>query len=682
MKTSLLLTILFLLILQQYSFSQSGKTPAAQNPASGKEMDERMKSAQKMMDNMTPEQKKMMEQMGIPAQQTSVVPANTTNQQVQQATGNTNVPAKNNALIAAIPKTPLTSATLPAYVRTMDDFMMKNLNENAKALGQKIYTQLKSDGQSTFAIGNSAAVLWAPGRVETAMYLADKVATNAPDNFNNLNNFAAMLVMGGAPQTAIPVLNYLDTRFPGNSTILNNLGQAWFALGDLLLAEKYLKEVIRIYAYHPQANFTQSFIEEKKGNSAQAVELVKKSIQNNYSLEKENRLRKLGYKLKSEDISFPFKSSSDPLGLGGFDHPSTAKSTIEELATLATWDNFNNELQAAVEQKTNEQNHLLDPKKQQMMANSQKYMDGQHIEVENVQQPPFYKKAALKLKALDNDGGINFRYKKAEKDLEEYSKTILAAKEEYRNKAQNLKKIYDSREGGGWDIDCNALVALQGKYLNDYNTHFDELLKEYLHQARLKLNEEVYWKQFMQSDADFAITKLDYQLNWLSALSKANSRLTINEKNNAYDCLITPESNSKQKLAAFNDIVCNYHSELDWEILKMKMNCNKWETEFDAKIIKIGLKQDMDKETFADQFISCTIEIEKSIGEDVKLGPAEIGVEVGAGIGIEIDRQGVQDVSVSGKIDVSEGANMGAEGKVSLISGKSSAGGTGLFEQD
>jgi hypothetical protein len=121
---------------------------------------------------------------------------------------------------------------------------------------------------------------------------------------------------------------------------------------------------------------------------------------------------------------------------------------------------------------------------------------------------------------------------------------------------------------------------------------------------------------------------------------------------------------------------------LDWEILKMKMNCNKWETEFDAKIIKIGLKQDMDKETFADQFVSCTLEIEKSIGEEVKLGPAEICVEVGAGIGIEIDRKGVQDVYITGKVEASAGASMGGEAKVSLISGKSSAGGSGIFKQD
>jgi hypothetical protein len=146
--------------------------------------------------------------------------------------------------------------------------------------------------------------------------------------------------------------------------------------------------------------------------------------------------------------------------------------------------------------------------------------------------------------------------------------------------------------------------------------------------------------------------------------------------------LTATESKGSQKLAEFNDIVCNYHSELDWEILKMKMNCNKWETEFDAKIIKIGLKQDMDKETFADQFVSCTLEIEKSIGEEVKLGPAEIGVDVGAGIGIEIDRKGVQDVYITGKVEASAGASMGGEAKVSLISGKSSAGGSGIFKQD
>lgn len=682
MKIRYILSIILFLFLQFSSYSQSGKTPATQNPASVKELEQQFKAAQKAMDNLSPEQKKMMEQKGIPTQQVNVIPANVTTEQVKQATGDSYIPVKKSELIASIPKTPLTNATLPSYVAGMDDFVMKNLNENAKILGQKMYSQLQSESQSIASIGNSAALLWATGRVESALYLLVKVAVKNTENTNNLNNLSAMLIMGGAAHKAIPLLNYLNSLHKNNTTILNNLGQAWFSLGDLQQAEKYLHEAIRIYAYHPQANYTQSFIEEKKGNNAGATEMVKNSVKYNYSIGKQNRLRKLGYSLNGNDVEFPFKPDPDPLGLNSFHQPQTAKSTAEELALLETWRNFNSDAQNAIMKLTNEKNQLQEPKKQQMITNSQNYMDGKTVTADNTPNPPFYKKAALKLKALENDGGIEYRYKKAFADLKQYIKTIETAKAAYEAEAKNLKKIYDNREGGGWDVDCNALIALQSKYLSEYNPRFDELLNEYLKQTRLKLNEEVYWKQFMESDADFEITKRRYQLEWLSALSKANSRFVINQDFQEYPCLTQPEQKGSQKLADFNDINCNYKSELDWGILKMTMNCNKWETEFDAKIMKLGLKQDMDKETFADQFVSCTIEIEKSIGEEVELGPAEIGVEVGAGIGIEIDRQGVQDVYITGKFEASAGTSMGGDAKVSLISGKSSAGGTGLFEQE
>lgn len=681
MKTRFILLFILLIFLNYSSYCQTGKTAAKKNPASGKELEEQLKAAQKALDNLTPEQKKMMEQMGIPTQQTNVIPANVTSEQVQQATGDSYVPVKKTELIASILKIPLTNSTLPEYVAGLDEFVMENLNENAKVLGQKIYSQMQSDGYSGFLIGNNAVSLWATGRVETALYLVDKLARQNPENSNNLNNFAAMLIMGGAAHKAIPLLNYLNSRYRNNTTILNNLGQAWFSLGDILQAEKYLNEVIRIYAYHPQATYTQSFIEEKKGNNAGAMEMVKKSVKYNYSIGKQNRLRKLGYSLNGNDVEFPIKPDTDPLGLNNFHQPETAKSAAEELALLETWKNFDADVQNAIVKLTTEKNKLQEPKKQQMITNSQNYMAGKAVAIEETANGPFYKKAALKLKALENDGGTEYRYKKAFSALKQYIKTIETAKNAYETEAKNLKKIYDNREGGGWDVDCNALIGLQDKYLKEYNPHFDELLNEYLHQTRIKLNEEVFWKQFMLSDADFEITKRQYQLEWLSALAKANSRLVINEDYKEYPCLTPPEAKGSQKLADFNDINCKYNSELDWGILKMTMNCNKWETEFDAKIMKFGLKQDMDKETFADQFVSCTIEIEKSVGEEAKLGPAEIGVEVGAGIGIEIDRQGVQDVYITGKIEASAGTSMGGEAKVSLISGKATAGGTGLFEQ-
>ncbi len=125
-------------------------------------------------------------------------------------------------------------------------------------------TYLETKGIKTAAAGHIAAGLWATGNAKIALYLMGKICAAAPVT-DNLNNYASMLSMMGAEQLAIPILNNLNTKFPHNSTLLNNLGQAWFGLGEISKAEKYLDSTIRLYAYHSQANYTKAVIEESRG---------------------------------------------------------------------------------------------------------------------------------------------------------------------------------------------------------------------------------------------------------------------------------------------------------------------------------------------------------------------------------------------------------------------------------
>jgi hypothetical protein len=130
-------------------------------------------------------------------------------------------------------------------------------------------------------------------------------------------------------------------------------------------------------------------------------------------------------------------------------------------------------------------------------------------------------------------------------------------------------------------------------------------------------------------------------------------------------------------------------------------------TEMDIKFLQFGMKQDMDKETFGDQFLGCTVKVgvEHSLGKS-DYGPLRIEAKVGAGVELEFDRSGLKDVSVIAELKAGAGTNVvdkggedagiatsiggkdmvetsidiGVEGRVSLISGKSSVRGTGILE--
>ena len=114
-------------------------------------------------------------------------------------------------------------------------------------------------------------------------------------------------------------------------------------------------------------------------------------------------------------------------------------------------------------------------------------------------------------------------------------------------------------------------------------------------------------------------------------------------------------------------------------------------TELDAKFVKLRLKQNMDKETFGEQFMNCTVTVKAEAGiAKVKLGPLEAGAKAEAGVEVEIDRTGVTDVSIIAGVKAGIGVKndegkvkiggAGAEAKMSLISGKISGKGTGMLK--
>jgi len=107
----------------------------------------------------------------------------------------------------------------------------------------------------------------------------------------------------------LPILIKLNQQFPGNSTLLNNIGQAWFGLGDVEEAEKYLKEAIRLFAYTHRPTTRGPSLRESRGNTSGAIEALKKSIRKAYTTQKENRLRKLEANSSSKTSTGMFERS-------------------------------------------------------------------------------------------------------------------------------------------------------------------------------------------------------------------------------------------------------------------------------------------------------------------------------------------------------------------------------------
>ncbi len=707
MKNFLILTVFILSISIAFSQSKPKQKTGDATPTQ-QEMQDMMKEAQKELDNLSPEDKKMMEDMGIKMPDMNNVGnsvSGVSDAQLQKAFEDENriVPNKDLARIGSISKAPLTNTALPSYLSTVHNSVVAQLKPASKTKGEEIYQLIKAQYNSPVATGNTAASLWMLGKAELALYVMGKACLDNPTNVDNLNNYASMLSMSGAEQLSIPIFEKINRQFPKNSTILNNLGQAWFGLGDIDKATNYLDSTIHIYAYHPQANFTKSFIEESKGNTSAAVECVRKSIKHAYSKEKEDRLRKMGHEIEGKDIRFPFKPNPNPLNLSSFEHPDLPGSVDESIALEKLWKKFKDdcELQSQIlNSKLVKAEQVMkvayEQRKNENIAIVKNSINSGYVTGSLDLVPLYAPTASLKLKEImEGNDGYEFRVKKALEDMAAHIQSLAPLKEKYEEQIEILNEADLEQTGEGLPNKdfCPQKKAVADAFLSAYNPGLQKKWETYLDITKRRLNEEVYWYQFIQWPEQFEVTKLTYEITWLGAISDISF-----ESITQYKCQPKPPLKTGGKLAEFDDVHCVYHSQFSTPVGTIRTDCSRMTTELDLKFIKLGLKQDMDKETFNDQFMSCSVEVGVSVGAGIKNGPLKAEASAGVAVGAEFDRNGLKDVvvkvnaGVSAGTDVIDGGSMagvgisdlsadaGVQGQVSLISGKSSVESTGLLE--
>ncbi|BAV09528.1 hypothetical protein SAMN05421788_101961 [Filimonas lacunae] len=676
------------LLFCQLAQAQPNKGNTRKAPTK-KDVDETLKQVQQMMDELSPEDRRMLDSLGVkPSSFKNLTKLN--DQQLAQGWEEANriVPKRDASRIDAIPPA-FSNAGTAAYITSVQNKTLPQLKPAVVTMGKKIYATLQEQGSNARKTGNAAAALWIMGKTQLAFYIMGKACEQDATNTDNLSNYAAMLSMTGAPQLAIPLLNNLNTRFPRNSTLLNNLGQAWFALGDINKAEKYIDSTIRIATFHTQANYTKCLIEQSRGNNPGAIAAGKKSIRQGFSTDKEDRLRELGYQMNINDVTVPPMYQNDPLQLGGFTHPAFPKSVKACVVAQAEWTAFVTEIDKNLQQLQKELATANENGKTAMQNRIQQSVAATQASLQSglpptpVQLSPMYaSRAEMRLGKTQED---------YERKLKEYAEKLTAFTEGRGKQLQDaynteMKKLQEedkkqTGEGKPNKDYCPLYREASDKFLNGYNTVWEQLYIEMLEIEKKHLNEDCYYRMYQFWPEEYENIKIGSKGAWLKALQQYHFT-SITQ----YVCKETLPDQKSSTLAKFDDINCKYHSSFWTPVGTIQSDCSKTTTNLDIQVLKIGLVQDMDQKTFGDQFISCTVEMGASAGKEISAGPLTVGGEVGGGIGVEIDRTGVKDVFVTAgaSAGVSIGdplsVSAGMEGRISIISGQGTVSGTGIFE--
>lgn len=673
--------------------SHAQAKPKKEKPPIQNEMQEMMKEAQKMIQEMSDDDKKVMDSLGIKMPDFKNVPKVWDKQlaDAKDSEGRT-IPKKNAANIAQIPKA-IAEGQMKSYIISTNQKTFPLLQSTIRKMADEFLNEFSKKSTSSDYLGNAAMGLWMTGYPEIAYYIMGKACEQEASNANNLNNYAAMLTMLGAAHLAIPVLDNLNLKFPKNNTIANNLGQAWFQLGDIPKSEKYINETISLYVNHSQANFTKCLIEESKGNIPAAIVAIKRSIQKGHTPEKEAKLRQLGEKPNFKDDHFPQKTNTDPLNLGGFNAPRFPVSVMECVTLGLEW----NEFRTMIDQDINQ----LEQAKAEAEKIAEKFLakqQNENIALVNASQkvempmgnflaiPIYAKRAERQLTEVANTYGrkMNDHMSKVKSFLEGSGNELRLR---YEAKMATLRKedLDQTGEGKPNANYCPKYREASDEYLKAYNSELEIFFKEYLQIEKDYINQSTHWRMYTDFPESYQAAKLGTQIKWLKHLKAEVPYNFLSITKYACD---PPRPPKKQSLQKFDDVACKYKSELKLPCSKIVSNCSILRGEFDCEFLKMSITMDIEKgNTLRQQFVGSTVEvgITKSI-KDVPLGPVKVEASAGITAGVEIDGSGIKDFIVGGGVEAgveldgtAASTSAGGQIKVGLVSGHTTAGGTGVF---
>lgn len=580
------------------------------------------------------------------------------------AAGNMNfdVPAK-SAKLGQLPAQVLTTEAYKNYVQELSSKIGNAISTEEKRKADEFLKNKKL--LSSNDISNAAMAAWLQKSPKASLYLYSKAVIANTSDALAANNFAAFLIMGGLEEKAVPILQYWNSQRPAAPVILSNLGNAWFRLGDMNTAMKWLQQAVKQDSLNSIANKLLCILYLKNGDSTKALAYGTRSITKCNDEQVIAILRKLDNRVKPGEIMSRFP----PLPVKQF--PMLERIKLPEMpAGLDDMEQFVIELNA-IKQSVNmtiadienkipnvgddmQQKILMASLKKgisPMRAKAQQIiMDGMRVyQTEKVKEADVFHHHLKKLNVLFNAeiNAIQIKYNNAVKNLEggeAGDEDVLAAKELARCKAMNgQKEIY--------------LVGVS-RLLNQYASR-----QEYI--SRKFFRDYAIWAPYWvpETSVSFPAIERDYLKDVLNILGQYQ---TVRKEN----CeIFEPLPIKEGELQEWEDEYCaNFKGKIGFGPGKVVWNCNSWAVEAGEGIVGgIGMNYN-DDGSFEDFYVELGLGASWNMGEE-HIAKAGAGATVKEFVKFGTDKNTgeweVKDAGVKGEIAIEgEIGNVGAEAKV------------------
>ena len=691
-----ILSILLVLFVCSSLIQAQTKPKPRQNekPPTQKEVDAMMKEMEEMMKD--PEQRKEMEAQGIKMPNLKSIPK-FTDQQYAEADKESKriVPVKDVQRIAAISKQPLNDATLKSYLNNthtkVQQAMRPELLAWAKNKSDSIAMKY-GDGATMAQIALNCYIV---GLYDIAVFIMGKVVLAHPEDPTFLNNYAAILNTGGGQHLALPILQALNTRYPKDYKVVNNIGQAWYGLGDMQMAGKYIDSAIRLFPRNPQALHTKSKIETEKGNKEAAKKALKQSLEEAYTDEKDYELRKLGIDADDfQEVRWTMEAPKDAFGLGNFVVPQFPMSIEESEILEPKWESFRQQC-AALLDKLGDRLSIAEEDAEAAMEKRQKEV---FAGKSSFIVPWLSPKAAYKIKWLQERDrkNSNYAFYEAEEKYLNIDQELEPVKDEYSAKEAAIEEKYAPLFGEGkqnpFEAHCAEINKVRNEYLSKANSLVHDRFQAYINHLKVMTNEKAEYSLYANFKEDYEVMKLHLQQYYLTALSSPKVQFA----QPAGTCPRPKEKlpDTTKVLSNFYDRNCEYQSEFYVPLIgKWTQRCDIMTVELFTKIplgpatVNLGGKYVINSDT---KHENGTVEIGVSVGVGEKKFTEFVntGVKAEGKTIIHLTDRGITDIELVGGVGVKTGfggekgpskdispiikgsiTHIGAEGQFSIMNG-------------
>jgi len=549
----------------------------------------------------------------------------------------------------------ITTTNRQAYLKKILSDIESRLSPEQKNTGKLV---LDSAQGNMVMLANTGVFLYLKGLLNEGLWCLAYAAAAEPGNDNIVNNLTGIMINAGAVPRALPLARYLASKYPKNTTVMNNLGQAWYALDEMMKSKQVLDTVMLYAVYHPEANATRGAIAEREGKQEEAANFISKSLKGAYNPDVEEFAKKKGLKIDYSNVLYrkrPFPGEYiNPLDF----RPPPQCTNVDQAAALeAEWEAWNVQVKKA--------SGKIGANLNASSANYTK-MSTDLARNHNAPAVPFgsfFKKAALTYKVfLDeytalSEEAVNYHqtnYKKEEASIDSaHEKAIV-----------KLLEKYPVGEGQrtNWNSYCLALNAVNNHYLEQkaaLNDNFNNRFSEPLRRLSIEL---MYWSQFLPEPME--MREMKYYGHAGFAVNPLQMHAIFE-----YPCEKPPKPNKSRDSLDIPEPYCPIAFKFKFTVVKLTGDCSKFEIEVNlAKALLIGIERDfLNRKTTLAFGAGADVEIEAFGQKGDNVGFVEDAIPQliefsGAGAGgkvqafIEIDSKGeVSDIGIRSEASL-EGA--------------------------